>query len=614
MESSVSLSSQSTTTTGKLPTRMFTPFTASDVDRYNRGEFIPPDKEFPWIDAAQRLFEDPSDLSSTGWKVCTHPEGAPYFCDIQRRIYTDTDVRNPKKLGTVEKCISRLSELAASHSITFPSPPSSPSLELVLELANGKSRKECRYYFVDTEKRLLFWVHAWVPERMYANLRGVKKQSHIKMALEMQYWTHCELYPRERTFDAAVYRELYGLVIHANAESITSDTSLAPFESAELSKMMDIVRVLQDSVGQVNDPVMCVVARFMCIFSRIHFLNFHGQPCARLDVDHSIYYPRNHRLRTSLLLHVLSFLLFGAPWRYVETLRGVWVDETVNLPRWKAFVARVIDEWGGFTIYSTVMLAVDISLLGIAGSDSKTYQSVTVIAIYVSVICTVGSIVASVVLTGMWRDKAENAEEVAKYMNEITDTVIGVDHMAIMFSVPFGLLIWGMTSFLVAFLDLIYTSTYLPTLATTTPGIVLVAVLVAWPVWVAVERGLGGWIMRAVDIWKQQVVRTGWHIKGWGEQGVRSWREREGSAIVEIRRGSVGMAEPGILDTGRRQGSASVSSGREGRKTVSFVETGEDVEARVGMGAAFGTGDGVQDLQASEDVCKPQQLEMGRMV
>ncbi|KAI5988840.1 hypothetical protein F5J12DRAFT_865135 [Pisolithus orientalis] len=614
MESSVPLSSQSATTTGKLSTRMFTPFTASEIDRYNRGEFIPPDKEFPWIDAAQRSFEHPSDLSSTGWKVCTHPEGAPYFCDIQRRIYTDTHVRNPKKLGTVEKCISRLSELAAFHSITFPSPPSSPSLELVLELANGKSRKECRYYFVDTEKRLLFWVHGWVPEKMYANLRGVKKQSHIKMALEMQYWTHCELYPRERTFDAAVYRELYGLVIHANAESITSDTSLAPFESAELSKMMDIVRILQDSVGQVNDPVMCVVARFMCIFSRIHFLNFHGQPCARLDVDHSIYYPRNHRLRTSFLLHLLSFLLFGAPWRYVETLRGVWVDETVNLPRWKAFVARVIDEWGGFTIYSTVMLAVDISLLGIADSDSKTYQSVTVIAIYVSVICTVGSIVASVVLTGMWRDKAENAEEVAKYMNEITDTVIGVDHMAIMFSVPFGLLIWGMTSFLVAFLYLIYSSTYLPTLATTTPGIILVAVLVAWPVWVAVERGLGGWIMRAVDIWRQQVVRTGWHIKGWGEQGVRSWRERERSAIVEIRRGNVGMAEPGILDTGRRQGSASVSSGREGRMTVSFVETGEDVKARVGMGAVFGTGDGVQDLQASEDVCKPQLLEMGRMV
>ncbi|KAI6158279.1 hypothetical protein BKA82DRAFT_922499 [Pisolithus tinctorius] len=94
---------------------------------------------------------------------------------------------------------------------------------------------------------------------MYANLRGIKKQSHIKMALEMRYWTHCELYPHERMFDAAVYRELYRLVIHANAESITSDTSLAPFESTELSKMMDIVRVLQDSVGQVNDPIMCVV-------------------------------------------------------------------------------------------------------------------------------------------------------------------------------------------------------------------------------------------------------------------------------------------------------------------------------------------------------------------
>lgn len=88
-------------------------------------------------------------------------------------------------------------------------------------------------------------MHDWIPKKTYANLRGVKEPSHIKIALEMQYWMHCELYPHQRSFDTAIHRELCGLVTHANAELITSDTSLAPFESAELSKMMDIMRVLQ---------------------------------------------------------------------------------------------------------------------------------------------------------------------------------------------------------------------------------------------------------------------------------------------------------------------------------------------------------------------------------
>lgn len=84
-------------------------------------------------------------------------------------------------------------------------------------------------------------------------------------ALEMQYWCGQEFQGVARwepTFEFGKGRimnytrtsehsmppsigELYGLVIHANAESIVSDTSLAPFESAELSRMIDIVRVLQ---------------------------------------------------------------------------------------------------------------------------------------------------------------------------------------------------------------------------------------------------------------------------------------------------------------------------------------------------------------------------------
>ncbi|KAI6024343.1 hypothetical protein EDC04DRAFT_2724836 [Pisolithus marmoratus] len=377
----------------------------------------------------------------------------------------------------------------------------------------------------------------------------------------MQYWTHCELYPHKRTFNAALYQELSGLVIHANADlrSRLPPTRLSlPFESAELSKMMDIMRI---PLNKSTDPLMCVVARFMCIFSRIHFLNFHG-PTMRPLRCRPLNLP-SRRPADSIcpfLLRILSVFLFCAPLRYVEVLKSVW----------RAFVGRVIDEWGGFHDL------LDISLLAIINSNTTRIQ-------------VIGSIVASVLLTGMWREKAENAEgsgkccycyHFATYMNEITDTLIGVDHMAIMFSVPFGLLIWSMTSFVVGFLHLIFSSTYPPTLATTAPGIFLVTVLVAWPVW------------SMVDIW-QRVMRN--------ERSVRGWREREAS----ISRISVGTTERGILGTRGRLGSVTGSLGGEGRKTVSFVKTREDVETGLEVGTGFGTESGVQSLQASEDASEP---------
>lgn len=51
------------------------------------------------------------------------------------------------------------------------------------------------------------------------------------------------------------------------------------------------------------------------------------------------------------------------------------------------------------------MLAVDVSFLSVPGvsSGTKNFQSITMIAIYMSTLCTVGSLIASVILTGQSR-------------------------------------------------------------------------------------------------------------------------------------------------------------------------------------------------------------------
>lgn len=70
----------------------------------------------------------------------------------------------------------------------------------------------------------------------------------------------------------------------------------------------------------------------------------------------------------------------------------------------------------------------------------------------------------------------------------------------------------------------------------------------------------------------------------------------------------MGSIEKGILDTRRRRGFVSGFFGREGWKMVSFVKTGEDAKARVGMGAEGG----IQNLKVSEDTREPQVLDMAK--
>jgi hypothetical protein len=54
-------------------------------------------------------------------------------------------------------------------------------IELVVQLArNQKTGAEiCRYYFVDHDKHLLFWLHELSTAKLYCGVQGVDKLSHI---------------------------------------------------------------------------------------------------------------------------------------------------------------------------------------------------------------------------------------------------------------------------------------------------------------------------------------------------------------------------------------------------------------------------------------------------
>ncbi|KAL4070321.1 hypothetical protein J3A83DRAFT_4412364 [Scleroderma citrinum] len=522
--------------------RLPKPFGATDIDRYGGKPLVKNANEMaPIIRAGRPIYDecvlfdifgfignfdiDSCTLCSpdvgTSWKSCTHPEGALYFADSRRRIFTDDDVHISSNREAIDKCVVQLTDLAISMNIIFPD----PNLELVLKLTSTKTKtKQFYYYFVDVNGRQLFWLSDYDQGRVFQSLRGVKEPTHIKKALETQYWcvTSKSGVWRFADQDAGIYT---GSIVNCiltsersttlssmncaiqlfmqmpvrsimssepsylymlSSEFIMSDTSLVPFESAELSKMMEIMGVLKgtETIGKPNDHLVTVLAKFMGSFSNVQFLSFHGQPEARLDTDQSIYESAEYRARTSILLRIVDYFLFGTPSTYSEEIKRVWVDELVNLPRWRAFITTMATDWAGFTIYSTVMLAVDVSLLAVPGVDPATsvFQPVSVIAIYISVICIVGSLLSSIILINQSRASARSSSgEVSEYLMNMTSSLIGTDYMAIMYSVPFGLLIWGMILFLVSFVSVIFSSRYTPTRVTVGLVIFLITIFAVCP-------------------------------------------------------------------------------------------------------------------------------------
>lgn len=146
------------------------------------------------------------------------------------------------------------------------------------------------------------------------------------------------------------------------------------------------------------------------------FLNFYGQPCARLNADTPLFGQQTWNRR--LEFKVVSWFLFGSPNDHAVRLQRIWVDGMIIQPRWKDYVNRLTAELGRYTIFvglfhfaswlsyglqSTVMLAVNFSFLAVPGVvNPGSAASAIQIIIYCSVVSTTASILFSFALLNVY--------------------------------------------------------------------------------------------------------------------------------------------------------------------------------------------------------------------
>ncbi|KAF9219379.1 hypothetical protein BS17DRAFT_789379 [Gyrodon lividus] len=400
------------------------------------------------------------------WQHVVHPSGALYFHQWRSGvdILTDTDLGVLGNLASINAHIDLLEACANRHQIFFgqPTPQAHETqMSLVLELSPPSTQPQsCDYYFVDHVERLIFWVHdcpdEWVSSILCGKLPNVSEESHIRHALEAQYWLHCECYANPIRFKVEHVHELREILIHANADAVLTETSVVPFARADLEKMLDLVCKVQDHADSDCDHAhsMSVVARMMRLFAHSRFINFSGLPCARLDADQSLY--GTSKRPKSFLFVPINLLLLYAPNTHLEVLEKIYVDRLINASRWAGFINNLKDEWNAFSVYSTVMLAVDISFLAVPNGITSLVST----AIYASTLSALGALASSVFLLGQIRGlEIDSVEAGAAYMGSKTCPFFGAEILAIMLSLPYAFLVWGMITMGTALSILLFSET-----------------------------------------------------------------------------------------------------------------------------------------------------------
>ncbi|KZT25704.1 hypothetical protein NEOLEDRAFT_1133218 [Neolentinus lepideus HHB14362 ss-1] len=388
---------------------------------------------------------------------------------------TDADLCDPE----VQHAVSTFVETIESM-VEFSGLERGASSELVIELLGDESGiQTCGYYFADTERKTLFWLTDYDAGSMLEEVAGETWPTHIRHELESRFWSHCEMFPNHRDVPKELLQEVLGTLVHGCFDSMTSSYSTFPYGHADARDMIHLLKTIED-VGPCGGRSACVVSRLMIVLTNQKFIHYHGQKGARLAANQSIYGTPAHK--KSWHFRLLAPLLFYAPDMHLEGLEKIWVDQVCHYVLWQKSIDRLQLEWENLSLTTTVMLTVDVSFLAIqsvdVGFNQPGLRCAAQIAIYLSTVASVGSIILGLLLTRHHRVIVRDDAEVAQaYLYSKYNAAGGLENLAIMYSLPYALLMWAMVTFLLALSGLCFSVN--PTVSVKSSG-ARIPISIAW--------------------------------------------------------------------------------------------------------------------------------------
>ncbi|KAJ7643930.1 hypothetical protein FB45DRAFT_1020741 [Roridomyces roridus] len=439
----------------------------------------------------------------TGWIAPLHSEGARYFYNPGRRIFTDANLCKPQNLANLNRVVELLTKQIQAtadelnpHFAALLGHIQDPDVlvDLVIDLEPPTESQPHPssgwYYFVDHSTRTPFWLQSLAAQQLdiWSEIQGYIEDEQLGHAMEHQYWKHCALFPSALSLTRPLVVELRDHIVFSIGDLSTSLTSTMSRTTDELKIWLTVVNQLEHAL--TSSPSLSLgsvvaFARYMEQFAEIRFSNFHGLPCARLDQEQSVYKDPNEN-KSSYLVTFVSPFFFFAPSVYLDLLRMAYLDGRVLMRVWQPLIQRLNSEWQEFIIIATVVLNVNVSFLSINSVDQLgTVHTAAQIMSYLSIVSSIGSILLALLLIRHWASPKfkESAVDLAAALHRRNTQSSGLTYLALIFSLPYTLLIWSTVLFFASFLLTACTRHDIRTQSLVGGSAGILALLVAWCIW-----------------------------------------------------------------------------------------------------------------------------------
>ncbi|KAF8507527.1 hypothetical protein BU17DRAFT_100459 [Hysterangium stoloniferum] len=411
-----------------------------------------------------------------GWEMHIHPEGQPYFITKWTEcpyfaVITENNVWEKDVATRVMDFVQLLFELlnALDHGDFNGS-----DVDLVVSVDMAQDKDQDSYYFVHHERTSIFWLHD-LPDGDddYPFRDSFTGYDHLQLKIRKLYWRHQEYFPH-RTVPDKWSTELISTLSFNVVDITTSPTHTCPYDRQTVDTILWSLKTIKEYHGLARTAI---IGRVWAQIYEARFINYYGEPEARL-----------HRKQIAIegwatphpLMKLVFLALFDAPSVQLSTLRELYSGKVLYAEGWQKCMGQLCESWGDMILQATVLLTGD-RLSNVHLSSKKTNPCVLkanmgflavfnsteqVVEENLAVTCSMASTLlstASIVigLLHVRKHKKFNRQQVTdsdEFLYRKSKSFLDLQPLAILYSLPYALLMWAMVSFIAAILLYVFKS------------------------------------------------------------------------------------------------------------------------------------------------------------
>ncbi|KAI0703725.1 hypothetical protein BC835DRAFT_897509 [Cytidiella melzeri] len=391
------------------------------------------------------------------WTPCVSPEGSLYFREETRNLLTFVDLHKQEYVDGVSQFAQYLLGLKLSQNVPV---PDDAEIVIVLHEYNCGEEFWYGYYLASWQKRCVFWLENMDYHLVTEGARVCTTESHIGKYIECLFWMHIEMFPCHRGPPQDVLDDLKEELNFGIYDNISSNESIFPFDKTHAAEMLTCINRIKTS--DKNGRSMWIVARCKQTLVEYGFLNFHGERGARISRKDSVHRKSLHSKR-SRLFKIVTPLLFFMPSVYMSEIESVWFDQAVDWIAWRAVTAMLLQDWQQSITPATVILSTNVGFLAISSIDTTSpHKSTAQIASYISSVLAFFNIIATQILTHQ-HSHLFLTSKAGAFFERREHQWLGLELVALTFSLPTALFLWSMLTFLGALMIMFFWHTSVAT-------------------------------------------------------------------------------------------------------------------------------------------------------